>query len=59
MGITVKIKSDFCFSYCGSLNKVPFIEEILIRNNGVEYINIPKVSLLWQIITTQTKEKQE
>ena len=27
MAITVKIKSDFCFSYCENVNKVPFIEE--------------------------------
>lgn len=36
MAITVKIKSDFCFSYCENVNKVPFIEEIRIINSGTE-----------------------
>lgn len=36
MVISVKIKSKFCFSYNEHLNKVPFIDEITIKNNGKE-----------------------
>ena len=36
MALTIKVKSKFCFSYSEHLNKVPFIDEITIKNNGKE-----------------------
>ncbi len=36
MALSIKVKSKFCFSYSEHLNKVPFIDEITIKNNGKE-----------------------
>ncbi len=45
MAISIKIKSKFCFSYSEHLNKVPFIDEIIVKNTGKEEMEATKLVL--------------
>ncbi len=45
MALSIKIKSKFCFSYSEHLNKVPFIDEITIKNTGTADVEATKLVL--------------